>query len=121
MLEQLQNYFLQLSEPNKSCMLAVRDHILAYDTDITEAWKYQVPFFYYQKKMLCYLNILRHSGQPYPGAVQGKHINHPQLLQEDRARVKYLPLDPNGKLPLAVVDLVLRETIIYYQSSANYK
>ena len=116
MLEQLQNYYLQLPEPTKSCMLAVRDYILAYDTNITEVWKYRVPFFCYRGKMLCYLNTLRPSGQPYLGAVQGKHIDHPQLLLEKRARVKYLPLDPGGDLPLDVIDLVLEKTIAYYQS-----
>lgn len=115
MIEQLQNYYLQLSEPTKGCMLTVRDHVLAYDTDITEAWKYQMPFFYYRNKMLCYLNILRPSGPPYLGVVLGKLVDHPRLLQEDRARVKYLRLNPSDDLPLDMIDLVLERTIVYYR------
>lgn len=115
MLDQLHNYYLQLPEPTKSCMLAVRDYVLAYDADITEAWKYCTPFFSYRGRMLCYLNTLRPGGQPYLGAVQGKYINHPQLLLGDRVRVKYLLLDPDSDLPLNIVDLVLEKTIAYYQ------
>lgn len=121
MIEQLHHYFLQLPEPNKSGMLAVRDYVLAYDAQITEAWKYRVPFFCYQGRMLCYLNTLRPSGQPYLGAVQGKLIDHPQLVQGDRVRVKYLLLDVNDDLPLHIVDLVLEKTIAHYRGSINRK
>ena len=111
MIQQLHDYYLQLPEPTKSCFLAIRDYILTYDPLITEAWKYQSPFFCYHSKIMGYLWINRKTQQPYLGVVDGKHIEHPQLRSEGRARVKVLSLDPAGELPLDVIDFVLQKSI----------
>ena len=54
-MREIDNYFLQKDEPVKGCLLFLRDHILAYDKGITEAWKYRMPFYCYKGKMFCYL------------------------------------------------------------------
>jgi hypothetical protein len=111
MREQLDNYYLRLSEPTQGCLLAIRDHILAYDPQITEAWKYQAPFFCYRGKIIVYFWLAAKTQQPYLGLVNGKHINHPQLQADGRARIRVLPLDPEGELPRDTLDFVLRESI----------
>jgi hypothetical protein len=45
MLNPLDNYYLQKEEPIKSCLTFLRQHILDFDSDITEALKYGMPFF----------------------------------------------------------------------------
>ena len=48
MLNPLDNYYLQKEEPIKSCLSFLRKHILEFDSDITEALKYGMPFFCYK-------------------------------------------------------------------------
>ena len=115
MMQQLHDYYLALPEPAKSCFLAIRDHILAYDAHIAEAWKYQSPFFCYRGKIMSYLWINRKTQQPYLGVVNGKHIDHPQLRSDGRARIKVLLLDPTGELPIDTIDFVLEQSIALLQ------
>jgi len=44
-MTELDNFYLQQSEPIKSCFLALREIILSHDKEIVNAWKYGVPFF----------------------------------------------------------------------------
>ena len=55
MLKPADNFFLQQDEPVKGCLLALRNIILSHNSNITEAWKYGMPFYYYHNKMFCYL------------------------------------------------------------------
>ncbi len=45
MLYELQNFYLEKQEPQKSCFYALRDIITEFDESITEHWKYKLPFF----------------------------------------------------------------------------
>jgi hypothetical protein len=51
----IDEYFLQKDEPTKSCLQFLREHILQLDTNITEAWKYGMPFYCYKGKMFLLL------------------------------------------------------------------
>lgn len=94
MLRPIDNYFLQQDEPVRSCLQFLREFILKQDSCITESWKHRMPFFCYGKKMFCYLWIHKNYLQPYIGIVEGKLINHPDLITEKRARMKILLLNP---------------------------
>ena len=48
MLRLIDNYFLQKEEPVKSCLEFLRDYILNQDDNITEDWKYSMPFYFYK-------------------------------------------------------------------------
>ncbi|MBL7747236.1 MAG: DUF1801 domain-containing protein, partial [Chitinophagaceae bacterium] len=100
MLRDIDTFYLQKDEPIKSCLLALREIILSQDKDITATWKYGMPFFCYKGKMFCYLWIHKKMLQPYIGLVEGKHLNHPDLLIEKRSRMKILLLDPSKDLPV---------------------
>ena len=71
MLKPADNYFLQQEEPAKSCLLALREIICAYNINIKEAWKYGMPFYCYHDKMFCYLWTHKKYRQPYLGIVEG--------------------------------------------------
>jgi hypothetical protein len=75
-----------------------------------------MPFFCYNGKMCCYLWVHKKYKQPYIGIVEGKRINHPDLIQEKRARMKILLLDPNKDLPMRKINLILKEVIALYKS-----
>ena len=115
MLRPIDHYFLQKEEPVKSCLQFLRQHILKQDSHITEAWKYGMPFYCFQEKMFCYLWVHKKFKQPYIGIVEGKRIHHPDLLQEKRARMKILLIDPAKDLPMKKIDGILKEVIALYQ------
>ncbi len=115
MLRPIDNYYLQQEEPYKSCLQYLRSHILQLDSHITESWKYGMPFFCYNGKMFCYLWVHKKLLQPYIGIVEGKAIDHPGLLQEKRARMKILLIDPNQDIPLKKVDAILKKVLALYR------
>jgi len=108
-------YFLQKEEPTKSCLQFLREHILKQDVNITEAWRYGMPFFCYKGKMICYVWVHKKHQRPYLGIVEGKRINHPDLIQEKRVRMKILLLDPTKDLPIRKINSILKEILTLYR------
>src|SRR5438552_3609598 len=115
MLRPIDNYFFQQEEPAKSCLQFLRVHILKLDDNITEAWKYGMPFYCYKGKMFCYLWVHKKYNQPYLGIVEGNKINHPELLREKRARMKILLIDASKDIPFKKITAILRESIEFYK------
>jgi hypothetical protein len=113
-MKKFDSYFLQQTEPNRSCLLALRDIILAQDKAITPAWKYGMPMFCYRDKMFCYVWIHKKFKQPYIGIVEGGQIDHPSLLQEKRARMKIMLIDPNIDIPIKAINSILKMAIKFY-------
>jgi Domain of unknown function (DU1801) len=111
MLRPIDNYFLQNEEPVKSCLQFLREYILRQDKNITEAWRYGMPFFYYKGKRFCYLWVHKKYRRPYLGIVDGKKINHPDLVMEKRAKMKILLLDPGKNIPVRKIHAILKEAL----------
>ena len=111
MEKSLDNFYLQQQEPNASCLLALRDIILAQSTEISSALKYGLPFFHYKGKMFCYLWVHKKYKKPYIGVMGGVHLNHPELLIEKRSYVKILLIDPNKDLPIKTIKSILNAAI----------
>ena len=107
MTSELDNFYLKFEEPIQGCLLALRDLILKHNHNITPEWKYKLPFFYFKGKMLCYLWIHKKHKQPYIGFVDGGLIDHPDLLQEKRARMKILLINPKADLPIEIINDIL--------------
>ncbi|HEY8929185.1 MAG TPA: DUF1801 domain-containing protein [Mucilaginibacter sp.] len=101
-------------EPVKSCLLFLREHILQFNPNITEAWKYGMPFFCYKGKMFCYLWVNKKTHQPYIGIVEGRKIEHPLLVLEKRARMKTMQVDANKDIPVEVIDEILGMALEFY-------
>lgn len=115
-MKETDNYYLQKDEPVKSCLSALRQIILDRNSNITEAWKYRMPFFCFKGKMFCYLWIDKKTNFPYLGIVEGKRIDYPGLVQDDRSRMKIIKFDPTEDLPLAVIHDILDAAILLYTS-----
>jgi hypothetical protein len=114
MLRPIDNWFLEQDEPFKNCLQFLRTHILSRDKNITEAWKYGMPFYCYKGKMFCYLWTHKKYHQPYIGFVEGKFLQHPDLIQEKRARMKILLIDPTKDIPLPKINLLIKEALKFY-------
>jgi Domain of unknown function (DU1801) len=115
MLRPVDEYFLKQDEPAKSCLQFLRQHILSRDENITEAWKYGMPFYCFKGKMFCYLWVHKKHALPYIGIVEGKSIHHPDLIIEKRARMKILLVNPAVDIPLKKIDGILKEVIALYK------
>jgi hypothetical protein len=116
MLREIDNFFLQKDEPVKSCLLFLREFVLNYDKNITEAWKYKMPFYCYRSKMFCYLWVNKKTNQPYIGIVEGRKIEHPLLIIEKRSRMKIMLLDAAEDIPVNNIGEILKTAIAIYSS-----
>lgn len=115
MLRPIDNFFLKQEEPYKSVFEFLRQYILQKDPDITEAWKYGLPMYEYKGKMFCYLWSHKKFLQPYIGIVRGAEIDHPELLQEKRAKMKILLINPEKDIPVKKLDLIFKKMLALYK------
>jgi hypothetical protein len=116
MLNPIDKYYLDKVEPTRSCLQSLRQFILGIDPYIQEKWRFGMPFFYYRGKMACYLWIDKKTLHPYLGIVEGKHIEHPELVSGKRSRMKVLIVNPQKDLPLKKIGTILKKMIQYYKS-----
>ncbi|OSZ79665.1 hypothetical protein CAP35_13620 [Chitinophagaceae bacterium IBVUCB1] len=110
----IDSFFLNLEEPIKSTMLFLRTHIPSLSKDITEEWKYKLPFYYYKGKMFCYLWIHKKYKQPYIGIVASDKMDYPELLLEKRAKMKILLINPDEDIDVRTINKILKEAMQYY-------
>ncbi len=115
-MNHLDHFYLQQTTPISHCLLALKDIILQQDENIAATWKYGMPVFTYKGKMFCYLWVHKLQQQPYLGIVEGKHIAHPKLIQEKRARMKIMLFDPNEDLPLETIEGILQKALQLYKT-----
>ncbi|GAB5524793.1 MAG: hypothetical protein Roseis2KO_26650 [Roseivirga sp.] len=115
MIRELDNYYINKAEPQKSCLLALRGIILEQDTEITETMKWGMPCFCFKKKMFCYLWTDKKTDEPYILFVEGKHLHHPQLETGQRARMKVFRVNPIKDLPLDTIKLLLQQALALYK------
>ncbi len=113
MLTPLDNYYLDQEEPVKGCLLALKDIILSID-NISQEWKYGMPFFYFKGKMFCYFWKDKKTGEPYIGITKGKEINHPALELGNRKLVRILRINPKKDIDINTINEILNTAIILY-------
>jgi hypothetical protein len=58
--------------------------------------------------MFCYLWVHKKNGLPYLGIVNGNKIDHPDLIIENRSRMKILLIDPTRDLPIETINSILK-------------
>jgi len=116
MIDELYPYYLNQEEPQKSCLLVLRDIILKQDKDILETVKYGMPCFCYKKKMFCYLWTDSKTKEPYILFVEGKLLHHPELEAGSRSRMKILRINPTEDLPVNLIESLLNETLDLYRN-----
>ena len=105
------DFYIVQSEPNKSCLLAMRNIVLSYDDRITETRKYGMPCFCFNGKAFCYLWIDKKSLEPYFLMVEGKLIDHPNLEKGNRSRMKIFRVDPTKDLPISSIHSIMKQAV----------
>ena len=115
-MKELDNFCLQQDEPIKGCLLALKQIILSQDKEVSNTWKYGMPFFCYKGKMFCYLWYHKAHKLPYIGVVEGMRFDEPFLIQEKRSRMKIMLLDPTEDLPIDTIENVLQKAINFYKT-----
>jgi len=110
-MREIDNFYLRQKEPEKSCLLALRALIVQSNRNVTEGWRYGMPFFFYQDNRFCYLWVHKKTHQPYLGIVDGKKIQHPDLVTEKRSRMKVLYVDPAKDIPVKKINAILQTAI----------
>ena len=116
MIRELDNYYLNKEEPNKSCLLALRSIILKQDTNITETLKWGMPFFCYKKKMLWYLWTDKKTQEPYILMVEGKYLDHPAWEVGKRSRMKIFRVNPIKDLPVKTIETIMQKALDLYRT-----
>ena len=116
MIKDVDNFYLNQTEPNQGCFLALRQLILKQDEYISETLKYGAPCFSYKNRMFCFLWKDKKTQEPYLLMVEGKNLNHPKLEAGNRARMKIFPIKPNDDLPLKTILQIITEALELYRS-----
>lgn len=110
-MKEIDRYFDGHAEPTRSCLLALRSHVLRFAPEVTEIWRYSMPFYTHHGKRFCYLWTVKKSGKPYLGVVDGFRIDHPALIAEKRSRMKIMLIESQEDLPVQDLDEVLTAAI----------
>lgn len=109
----LNNYFLNLPEAEQQCFLYLRDYLKNFNQEITEHLKFNVPFYYYKNKWLCYFTYQPKTKQSYIGFVDGKFLKHKKLEFKGRTLIKQYNIIANEDLRLKELDAILTEAIAF--------
>jgi uncharacterized protein YdhG (YjbR/CyaY superfamily) len=116
MIREVDNYYLNKDEPNKSFLLSMRSIILKQDKAITETMKYGMPCFCYKKKIICYVWTDKKTDEPYILMVEGKHLDHPDLEIGKRSRMKIFRVNPNKNLPIKKIEDILQSALDLFRN-----
>jgi hypothetical protein len=108
MLNHLDNYFFSLEEPHRSCLLFLRSYILDYSDKITEQWKFNTPFYYYNNKWLCYISYHKKTKKVYIGFIHGYLMKHAKLLSEGRKQIKVFYIEPEKDIDIKSLNSIFK-------------
>ena|ERR1700745_2678647 len=111
----LDNYYLKQPEPIQSCLLALKDIILRLDKNITHQRKFQIPFFYYKNKKLCFLWVNKKN--LLFGFVEDKNIYPKKDGVKRKDKMETILINPNADIPIEIILNALREKIELYNKS----
>jgi hypothetical protein len=113
MITALENYYLKQPEPIQGCLLALKNIIMGIDSQITHQRKFQIPFFYYKDKKLCFLWVK--GKKTLLGFVEDKSI-YPAVAGVKRKNgIEMIQINPDEDLPLEFILQTIQERIRLYE------
>jgi hypothetical protein len=104
----MESAILKQPEPQRACLLALRDIILTSHPDVSGTTKYGMPCFLINKRILCYLWVDKKTTEPYVLFADGNKMDHLALEQGDRARMKIWRVDPEQDIDVKLIDELLK-------------
>lgn len=114
MIREIDGYYISKEEPVRSYLLALRQHILKYDEQMSESWTHGMPMFRYKGKLFCYLWIDKKTYQPYLGIYKGIEIEHPLLDLGNRNKMKVLHFNAEEDIPIDVINEIFGMAVKLY-------
>jgi len=114
MIREIDGYYISKEEPVRSYLLALRQHILNYDEQMSESWTHGMPMFRYKGKLFCYLWIDKKTYQPYLGIYKGIEIEHPLLDLGNRNKMKVLHFNAEEDIPIDVINEIFGMAVKLY-------
>lgn len=105
------NFFLSLDEPDKSCLLYLRDYIINFSDHITESWKNNTPFFYYNKKWMGFISYDRKTRIIYVSFTDGWQMSHKKLVSEGRKKAKIFHVKAERDIDIKSLGEIMRKAI----------
>lgn len=111
MLSQIEAFYESRPEHLKEIYLFLRKQVIASHKDISQEWKYGLPFFYLNGKMFCYLWYNKKSDWPYIAFVDGHKMSNPNLIKGERKRIQVFEINPNEDLPVGLLKELLNEAL----------
>lgn len=66
--------------------------------------------------MFCYLWIDKKTEEPYILMVEGKYLDHPELEEGNRSRMKIFRVNPNKDLPIRTIEGILQKALNLYRT-----
>lgn len=111
MENKLDNFFLSLPEAEQSVLIYLRKHILNFNANYTEHYKFNTPFYYYKGKWNCYLYYNKKLKQTYIGFMHGYLMNHKKLMTEGRTQIKVYYIDCKKDIDIKTITTLLELSI----------
>ncbi len=114
-MKQVDDFFNNLTEPNKSFLLALKHIVQQHCPQLSLSIKYGLPFFTINGKLFCYFwTHKKFNHHPYISFMDGHRMQHAVLLQEKRARAKIFIMNPEQDIPLTKLQNLLNEALAFY-------
>ncbi|HZK96250.1 MAG TPA: hypothetical protein VFC67_18770 [Prolixibacteraceae bacterium] len=114
MSQELENYYLRQPEPIQGCLLALKNVILGVDNQISHERKYQIPFFYFKGKKLCFLWV--NKKKLLMGFIVDKNIYPVVAGIKRKDDFETMQIDPNADLPVKIILEKLLQRMKLYES-----
>ena len=105
------NYFITLAEPERSCLLFLRQFILDFSNSITEKRKFNTPFYYVNTKWMSFLSFDPKTKEIYISFVDGFKMQHPQLVSEGRKKMKIFRIDAHKDVDVKSLKEILEKAV----------
>ncbi len=116
LVRELDHYYAKHPEPNRGCLLALRQIILQQDDHISEKKKWGIPCFYYYNRLFCCLNVPPKTQQPYVLFTEGLLLDFPELEQGKRVRMKIFQINAEEDLPMEQLTTILQAALNLYKT-----
>lgn len=115
MLREIDEFYDRQLEPERSCFLVLRELIMDFHLDMEHVMKYRMPCFTLKSKPFCYLWKDKKTSWPYILVVKGNLMDHSQLQQGERSKMKRFLIDPKKDLDLKTIMEILKEASTFYK------
>ena len=104
-MRQVDEFYTNKEEPNKSCLLALRSIIINYNPAFEQGVKYGMPCFTLFKKVFCYLWVDKKTTFPYILIRKGVELAalHPEIVVDGRKSFAILPIHPEEDIPIETI------------------